>query len=107
MARRGLRPVQHNWHMQIDLDGPIAPGMDPQGIAIGGIAPPDDLGAVHAILVSAFAEDPNAHPEPFDRWAEEHTTCPSYDPSLWLLARDGDRTGRRAHREHRRRWLGR
>jgi mycothiol synthase len=87
---RGLRPVQHNWHMQIDLDGPMAPIADSPGIAIGGIAPPDDLRAVHAILVSAFAEDPANHPEPFDRWLQEILTSPSYDPSLWLLARDGD-----------------
>jgi len=91
MARaRGLRPVQHNWHMQIDLDGPIEPPQDPAGITIGGIEPPDDLRAVHAILESAFAEDPADHPEPFDRWLKEHVTSPSYDPSLWLLARDGD-----------------
>ncbi len=88
---RGLRPVQHNWHMQIDLDGPITPTQDPPGIEIGGIAPPDDLQAVHAILESAFTEDPADHPEPFDRWlAEQVTTSSSYDPSLWLLARDGD-----------------
>ncbi len=87
---RGLRPVQHNWHMQIDLDEPIAPTQDPPGITIGGIEPPDDLRAVHSILESAFAEDPADHPEPFDRWLEEHVTSPSYDPSLWLLARDGD-----------------
>ena len=86
----GLRPVRHNWHMQLDLDGPIEPAQDPPGIAIGEIEPPDDLRVVHAILKSAFADDPGDHPEPFDRWAEEHVTSPSYDPSLWLLARDGD-----------------
>jgi len=86
----GLRPIQHNWHMQIDLNGPIEPPRDPAGITIGAIEPPDDLRAVHAILESAFTEDPADHPEPFDRWLEEHVTSPSYDPSLWLLARDGD-----------------
>ena len=89
-SARGLRPVRHNWHMQLDLDGPIEPTQDPPAITIGGIEPPDDLRVVHAILESAFAEDPGDHPDPFDRWAEEHVTSPSYDPSLWLLARDGD-----------------
>jgi mycothiol synthase len=86
----GLRPIRHNWHMQLDLDWPIEPGSDPAGITIGGIEPPDDLRAVHAILESAFAEDPGDHPEPFDRWREEHVTSPSFDPSLWLLASDGE-----------------
>jgi mycothiol synthase len=86
----GLRPVRHNWHMQIDLDGPVQPGPDPEGISIGGVEVPRDLVTIHGILVSAFAEDPGDHPEPFDRGTEEHLTSPSYDPSLWLLARDGD-----------------
>jgi mycothiol synthase len=85
-----LRPVRHHWHMQIDLDEPVEPGPDPQGISIGGVEVPRDFVAIHGILVAAFAEDPGDHPEPFDRWVEEHVTSPSYDPSLWLLARDGD-----------------
>ena len=39
---------------------------------------------------AAFADDPGDHPEPFDRWLEEHASNPSYDPTLWLLARDGN-----------------
>lgn len=86
---RGMRPIRHFWHMQIDLKGPLDPGPAPDGIDIGGIAPPDDLRAVHAILDQAFVDDPGYHPEPFDRWAEEHVGSPSYDPTLWLVARDG------------------
>ncbi len=29
---RGLRPVRHFWHMQIDLDGAVEPGPAPDGI---------------------------------------------------------------------------
>ena len=86
----GLRLVRHHWHMQIDLDGPVEPRPDPQGISIGGVEVPRDLATIHGILVSAFAEDPGDHPDPFDRWVEDHVTSPSYDPSLWLLARAGD-----------------
>ena len=86
---RGLRPIRHFWHMQIDVTGPIDPGPAPDGIDIGRMEPPDDLRSVHAILEAAFVDDPGDHPEPFDRWLEEHTANPAYDPSLWLLARDG------------------
>jgi len=86
---RGLRPVRHFWHMQIDLTGPIEPGPAPEGIEIGGIEPRDDLRAIHAVLDEAFADDRGDHPEPFDRWAEEQARSPSYDSTLWLLARDG------------------
>lgn len=85
---RGLGPVRHFWHMQVDLNGPIAPGPAPEGIAIREVQPPDDLGATHAVLEAAFAEDWGDHPGPYDRWAEEEARSPSYDPTLWLLARD-------------------
>ena len=90
VGAHGLRPFRHSWHMQIDLDGPIEPMQDPAGIVISGIEAPDELPVVHALLAAAFADDPADHPEPFDRWLHELLTNPSYDPSLWLLARDGD-----------------
>jgi ribosomal protein S18 acetylase RimI-like enzyme len=76
--------------MQIDLDGDVAPGPAPEGIEIGSIEPRNDLPAIHGILQAAFAEDPLDQMEPFDRWLEENTTAPNYDPTLWLLARDGE-----------------
>jgi mycothiol synthase len=85
---RGLRPIRHHWHMQIDLDGPVVAGPTPAGIEIGGIDPDRDLPAIHEILAAAFAEDPADHPEPYDEWVAEHEASPSHDPSLWLLARD-------------------
>jgi len=89
LRNRNLRPIRHFWHMQVDLDGPIEPGPAPDGIEIAEIEPSEDLRAIHRIIETAFAEDPGHHPEPFDRWVEEHTKGPDYDPTLWLLARDG------------------
>ncbi|MGZ8567605.1 MAG: GNAT family N-acetyltransferase [Actinomycetota bacterium] len=86
---RGLRPVRHFWHMQIDLAGPIEAGPAPDGLEIGGIELPGDLRAVHAVLTDAFVDDWGDHPGPFDRWVQEDTGSPSYDPTLWLLAKDG------------------
>jgi mycothiol synthase len=85
---RGLSPIRHYWHMQIDLTGPIDAGPPPEGIDIGRVEPPEDLRLVHTVLDQAFVDDPGDHPEPFDRWVEEETTGPSYDSGLWLLARD-------------------
>ena len=89
LLARGLRPVRHFWHMQIDLTGPFTPGQAPEGIEITGIESPDDLPAIHAVIDEAFADHWGHHPEPFDRWAEEQTGSPSYDPTLWLLATEG------------------
>ena len=87
LEARGLRLARHFWHMQIELTGRVEPGASPEGIDITGMRSPDDLPAVHAALDAAFADHWDHHPEPFDRWAEEMTQSPSFDPTLWLLAR--------------------
>jgi mycothiol synthase len=89
LRARGLRPVRHFWHMRIDLVGPVKAGPAPEEIEITAIEAPEDLPAVHAVLDEAFADDWGHHPEPFDRWVEEQTMSPSYDPTLWLLATAG------------------
>jgi mycothiol synthase len=83
---RGLRPVRHFWHMQLDLAAGFEPGPTPAGIQIRGIDPRAHLGAVHAVLGEAFADHWGHHREPLDRWAQEQASSPSYDPTLWLLA---------------------
>lgn len=88
---RGLEPVRHFWHMQIDLIGLSEAGPPPAGIEICGIGAPVDIRAVHTVLEEAFADDWDHHPRPFDRWAEEEASNPRYDPSLWLVARDAER----------------
>ena len=86
---RGLRPVRHFWHMQLDLAAGFQPGPTAEGIEISGIDPRVHLGAVHAVIEEAFADHWGHHPEPLDRWVAEQTGSPSYDPTLWLLATEG------------------
>jgi len=88
LRTRRLLPIRHFWHMQIDLPRGIESTASPDGIVIRGVDPVDDIEAIYAVLVKAFAEDPDYHPEPFERWAEGHVTSPNYDPTLWLVATD-------------------
>ena len=89
LAASGLHPVRHFWHMQLDLVAGFQPGPTPAGIRISGIDPRVHLPAVHAVLEEAFADHWGHHREPLDRWAQEQTGSPSYDPTLWLLATEG------------------
>ena len=89
LRARGLRPVRHFWHMGIDLDRPVDLRLAPERIEIRGIEPEADLPAMHAVLTEAFAEDWGYHPDPFARWAEDYASGPNYDPTLWLIAKDG------------------
>jgi mycothiol synthase len=87
LRARGLRPVRHFWHMQIDLTGPFEPGPAPEGVEITGIESPGDLPAIHGVIEEAFADHFGHRAEPFERWMEEQEASPSHDPALWLLAR--------------------
>lgn len=86
LRARGLGPVRHFWHMQIDIARPFDADPRPEGIGITGIESDHDLPAIHAVLELAFADHWGHQPEPFDQWAEKMTGRPSYDPTLWLLA---------------------
>ena len=90
LAARGLRPVRHFWHMEIEIEAPFEAGTPADGIEIGGVDAPADLPAVHAVVDAAFADHWNYVSIPFDRWVEEYSTGPSFDPTLWLLAREGE-----------------
>ena len=86
LEARGLHPVRHFWHMQLDITGPVGPGRVPDGIEIAGITSPDDLPAVHAVLTEAFTDHWGNYPEPYAQWVDEEASGPGYDPTLWLRA---------------------
>ncbi len=87
---RGFSFVRSFRHMLIDLDGPRHPGTAPTGIEIRGIDPEEDLARAHAIFVDAFADEWGYREIPFAEWRSLEVDIPAFDPSLWLLATDGD-----------------
>jgi ribosomal protein S18 acetylase RimI-like enzyme len=88
---RGFEHVRTFRHLQIDLDGsPREPGEPPAGTRIRAIEPERDLRRIHAIFVEAFSGEWGYRPIPFEEWIATEVETPSYDPSLWLLATDGD-----------------
>lgn len=88
---RGFEHVRTFRHLQIDLDRTRTDPVEPSaGIEILGITPERDLRRVHAIFVEAFSQEWGYRPIPFKEWIAMEVETPSYDPSLWLLATDGD-----------------
>ena len=91
VGSRGFERVRSFRHLQLDLDGPpLEPGEPPPGIEINGIEPERDLVRIHAIFVEAFREEWGYRVIPFEEWSSLEVETTSYDPSLWLLATDGD-----------------
>jgi mycothiol synthase len=89
LEARGLGPVRHFWHMEIDPSQVGTSMASPDGIELRAIDAPAELGTIHAILDEAFTDDWDYHPQPLDRWSQEHTEGPGYDPTLWALATEG------------------
>lgn len=105
LRSRGLRPVRHFWHMEIDLadgggaarDGRPRIGIGSGiglGIGVAGIDPEKDLPTVHAMIDEALTGHWGERSTGFEPWIEEQRGEPGYDPSLWLLATsDGEPVG--------------
>lgn len=91
VGSRGFERVRSFRHLQLDLDGaPPDPGEPPPGIEIRGIEPERDLVRIHEIFVDAFREEWGYREIPFEEWSGLEVETDSYDPTLWLLATDGD-----------------
>jgi ribosomal protein S18 acetylase RimI-like enzyme len=90
LRARGFSFVRSFRHMQIDLDGPRDPGRPPEGIDIRAIEPERDLPLAHAIFVETFADEWGYRVIPYDEWRSLEVEVPGFDPSLWLLATEGD-----------------
>jgi mycothiol synthase len=87
---RGFTFVRSFRHMQIDLHGPGEPGEPPEGIVVRGIDPDTDLVRAHAVFVETFEDEWGYRIVPFEEWRALEVEIPSFDPTLWFLATDGE-----------------
>jgi GNAT superfamily N-acetyltransferase len=86
---RGYREVRRYYRMFTELDGPPPDVVWPDGLRVETCAT-DDARAFHAAVNTAFAEEWNWVPLPFEQWYERHAEAPDFDPKLWFVVRDGD-----------------
>jgi mycothiol synthase len=90
-GRRGYRPKDTAWLLEIPLaaDQPVAP--PPAGITIRGYRTGSDDRAVHRVIDDAFCEWPDRSPVAFEEWAAFTIDRETFAPDLSALAVDGDR----------------
>lgn len=90
-AREGYDMVRHLWGMIIDLADEPAPPTWPAGIAVRDCtAGEHDLRAGYAVVEDAFRDHWEYEPRTFEQFTSTMIDNPSYDPSLWFLAMDGE-----------------
>jgi mycothiol synthase len=89
-SRFGYREVRHFWEMAIELGDPVPATRPPDGIRVRTLDPTSDLPSVHATVIDSFAEHWGYVPMPLDAWTKLRLEDPGFDPSLWLLAVEGE-----------------
>jgi len=91
----GFMAVRHSFRMAVDLDSPPPPPAFPEGLRVRPFAPGKDLEATVAAEEEAFRDHWGFVEHPFafkvEQWRRRMETSPSFDPSLWFLALDGER----------------
>lgn len=82
---RGYREIRRFYEMAIHLDAPP----DVPDVPIEPFREAD-ASAFHHALDEAFKDHWEHSSRTFEDWWEQHTSSPTFDPSLWFLIRDGD-----------------
>ena len=86
----GFSPIRYHWRMQTDLESAPPAVEFPKGIEL---RPFDREQHAHALWQAhneAWRDLWDSHEIPFDEWVEEKFEDSGYDPSLWMVAWDGD-----------------
>jgi len=86
----GFSPVRYHWRMEITLKEAPSAVAFPSGVELR----PFDREA-HARLVwqaenDSFSEHWGMHPRAFELWSSRKLEISDFDPTLWLVAWDGD-----------------
>ena len=89
LERHGYELVRYFSDMEIELDEEPPPAALPAGIRLETLAPGGEY-AVYEAMQEAFQDNWNFAPRTYEEWRAWNVDGPSFDPELWLVARDGD-----------------
>lgn len=87
---RGYELIRRDWTMGIDLGQELPEPEWPEGIRLARARRGVDERAVWEATEEAFADHWDRHPTPYEEWRRWSVESDDYDPSLWLLAWDGE-----------------
>ena len=88
LERNGFELVRHFWKMGIELDDETPAPAWPQGIRLETLRPGREREVFEA-TEEAFRDHWDHTPHDYEEWRSFMVERRGFDPSLWLLARDG------------------
>lgn len=88
-GKHGFEHARTYWRMVIEMSEPPPPAVLPDGVVIRTYDPQHDERAVFDAVEDSFADHWNHVPMSLDEWLAA-TRRPDFDPTLWLLAVDGN-----------------
>jgi mycothiol synthase len=86
----GHKPVRNFYKMHITFAGPAERSTFSGNVTLRPFDPERDARAVYDTFVESFSEHWGNVTVPFEGWSEHFLGHPHFDPSLWLVAYDGD-----------------
>jgi len=99
--REGYSSIRFTWRMQIDLESP-PPTVDwPKGIELRPFIREEHANKVWEAQNEAFRDHWGSHDILFDQWELGKFGQSDFDPSLWVIAWDGDQIAGAAQNRHR------
>jgi mycothiol synthase len=87
---RGYARTRTFFRMTIDLADGYPASSTPEGIEIRPFRHGEDDREVHATIAESFAGHFRFAPEPHEEWVARRMGHPNFDPSLWLVAWEGE-----------------
>jgi mycothiol synthase len=87
---QGYAPVRYYWRMEIKLQAAPAPVNFPAGIELRPFNQDQNAVAVWQADNEAFRDHLGSHESSYEDWSHAKFGNPNFDPTLWLVAWDGD-----------------
>ncbi|MDD2921078.1 MAG: GNAT family N-acetyltransferase [Anaerolineales bacterium] len=86
----GYAPIRYHWRMEIKLDEAQPAPLFPAGIELRPFVREEHVRAVWQADNEAFRDHWGSHDVPFETWEHRKFGRPEFDPTLWMIAWDGD-----------------
>ncbi len=86
----GYSPIRHYWRMEIELQEAPPAVTFPAGIELRPFIKDEHAVAIWQADNEAFRDHWGSHAQTYEDWSHRKFGNPNFDPTLWMIAWDGD-----------------